>query len=112
MHASLYLIFTDFLNVVGAFFCLAERNRKSLGPQFVTIDSEARRCRSIAQAHVVLVEDVIKNTYNLKDKSYSEQIKRIRADLLVTQTELAEMLGATFATANSRRAKTYRGQNR
>ncbi|MBQ7250630.1 MAG: helix-turn-helix transcriptional regulator [Bacilli bacterium] len=32
--------------------------------------------------------------------SYSEQIKRIRADLLVTQTELAEMLGVTFATIN------------
>jgi len=46
------------------------------------------------------VEDVIKNTYNLKDMSYSEQIKRIRADLLVTQTELAEMLGVTFATIN------------
>ena len=46
------------------------------------------------------MEDVIKNTYNLKDMSYSEQIKRIRADLLVTQTELAEMLGVTFATIN------------
>ena len=46
------------------------------------------------------MEDVIKNTYNLKDISYSEQIKRIRADLLVTQTELAEMLGVTFAAIN------------
>lgn len=32
--------------------------------------------------------------------NYSEQIKRIREDLLVTQTELAEMLGVTFATIN------------
>ena len=46
------------------------------------------------------MEDVIKNTYNFRDMSYSEQIKRIRADLLVTQTELAEMLGVTFATIN------------
>lgn len=32
--------------------------------------------------------------------NYSEQIKAIRESLLVTQTELAEMLGVTFATVN------------
>jgi len=32
--------------------------------------------------------------------SYSEQIKRIRADLIVTQTELAEMLGVASVTIN------------
>lgn len=32
--------------------------------------------------------------------NYSEQIKLIRSSLLVTQTELAEMLGVTFATIN------------
>lgn len=31
---------------------------------------------------------------------YSSQIKAIREQLLVTQTELAEMLGVTFATIN------------
>ena len=31
---------------------------------------------------------------------YSEQIKTIRENLLVTQTELAEKLGVTFATVN------------
>ena len=36
--------------------------------------------------------------------SYSEQIKRIRTDLLVTQKELAEILGTTFA-------KLYRWEN-
>ena len=32
--------------------------------------------------------------------NYAEQIKAIRESLLVTQTELAEMLGVTFATIN------------
>ena len=32
--------------------------------------------------------------------NYSEQIKAIRESLLLTQTELAEMLGVTFATVN------------
>lgn len=32
--------------------------------------------------------------------NYSDQIKAIRENLLVTQTELAEMLGVTFATVN------------
>lgn len=32
--------------------------------------------------------------------TYSEQIKKIRQELLVTQTELAEMLGVTFASVN------------
>lgn len=32
--------------------------------------------------------------------NYSDQIKAIRESLLVTQTELAEMLGVTFATVN------------
>ncbi len=32
--------------------------------------------------------------------NYSEQIKAIRESLLITQTELAEMLGVTFATVN------------
>ncbi len=31
---------------------------------------------------------------------YSALVKRIRSELLVTQTELAEMLGVTFATVN------------
>lgn len=30
--------------------------------------------------------------------NYSDQIKTIRDNLLMTQTELAEMLGVTFAT--------------
>ena len=46
------------------------------------------------------MEDVIRNTYNYREMTYSQQIKKIRADLLVTQTELAEMLGVTFATIN------------
>lgn len=46
------------------------------------------------------MEDVIGNTYNFPNMEYSERIKRIRNDLLVTQTELAEMLGVTFATIN------------
>ena len=32
--------------------------------------------------------------------NYSEQVKKIRAELLVTQEELASMLGVTFATLN------------
>lgn len=32
--------------------------------------------------------------------NYSDQIKAIRESLLVTQTELAGMLGVTFATVN------------
>ena len=32
--------------------------------------------------------------------NYKVIIKRIREELLVTQTELAEMLGVTFATIN------------
>jgi len=32
--------------------------------------------------------------------NYSALIKKIRNELLITQTELAEMLGVTFATVN------------
>lgn len=32
--------------------------------------------------------------------TYSEQIKRIRQELLITQTELAGILGVTFASVN------------
>lgn len=32
--------------------------------------------------------------------NYSSQVKRIRNELLVTQEELASMLGVTFATIN------------
>lgn len=32
--------------------------------------------------------------------NYSDQIKAIRENLLVTQTELAEILGVSFATVN------------
>ena len=32
--------------------------------------------------------------------NYSEQVKKIRVELLVTQEELASMLGVTFATLN------------
>lgn len=32
--------------------------------------------------------------------TYSEQIKKIRQELLITQTELAGMLGVTFASVN------------
>jgi len=32
--------------------------------------------------------------------NYSALIKKIRTELLITQTELAEMLGVTFATVN------------
>ena len=32
--------------------------------------------------------------------SYADLIKKIRIELLITQTELAEMLGVTFATVN------------
>lgn len=36
----------------------------------------------------------------IRGVNYPEQIKFIRETLLVTQTELAEMLGVTFATIN------------
>ena len=32
--------------------------------------------------------------------TYSDQIKKIRRELLITQTELAEMLGVAFASVN------------
>lgn len=32
--------------------------------------------------------------------NYSDLIKSIRGELLITQTELAELLGVTFATVN------------
>ena len=46
------------------------------------------------------MELVIRNTYNFFKMTYPEQIKTIREKLLVTQEELAFMLGVTFATIN------------
>lgn len=46
------------------------------------------------------METKIYKTYNLRDMNYSIQIRKIRDRLLVTQEELASMLGVTFATVN------------
>ena len=36
----------------------------------------------------------------MNEVNYAELIKRIRETLIITQTELAEMLGVTFASVN------------
>ena len=46
------------------------------------------------------METSLYKIYNFIDTNYSSQIKKIRADLLITQEELASMIGVTFATVN------------
>ena len=46
------------------------------------------------------METFLYKTYNFVDMNYADQIKKIRADLLITQEELASMLKVTFATVN------------
>lgn len=44
--------------------------------------------------------NVLYENHIMVHMDYQKQLKRIREELLITQTELAEMLGVAFATIN------------
>lgn len=50
--------------------------------------------------HDNFLRKLLYRNYIITPMEYSTLVKRIRSELLVTQTELAEMLGVTFATVN------------